>query len=747
MERKVIYRDRQEMTAADLNNVETFVDEGLQHIVSDAISGERHIVGLEVTQHSATEIEVALGRLWDGSQGKVFRKDMAEVISVFSYLPLQDKKILSVSILGQEAETDIQPRDFLIDVQTEQTEPRSVAMESVRNIVITLTAGAESSDPQPPAVPTGYTELAQVVLNSSGIESITLNVTAKLPNLHLVNQRLIVVENWKAVAEPQLATLASDLAALAKKLAGMGGLGLINELAADVGRLKELANLPDSYVGYGQDYFLDTDESNVEDENYYARVEEGIRFPWAGQDQSQPALYNPLETKVAQYTGFMLPKFAEEIRLATSGYSGPLAISSYQYQTFTLKKGNMAITRRRYGPTRSICTNVRAYGNDPEAYVKSIYGDNVEVVDYRTFMGFLTRIRFRYYWEDTANVAYQYWAPTEEQISGSLLSQTIMNSQNGWLSSLGFYFPTVAATGDVHLAICETKDGEPDLSKTLISTTVSQADLKTYPEETKIVLPRPVFLEAGKRYAFAFITPGAHEIATVSGHAYTQGTLFYSMDGLFFQGDFTKDLLMNLYYAKFTETYVTVQMEPASLSGGIADIDLELNAVIPDNTQLAIEYQREGVWYSLEPDTYDQLLNLPAMCALRMSFIGSTTLMPAVDVVGSHLTVSRPATTFKHISTTRTLASATDSVTVQALLEDFDSEHHTCTIKLITDPDGSPTVVSPDAVEDKTDPDGIRRVATFSSISGVTEYQVQIEGTTDTALVPFLVAERVDIAS
>ena len=63
MERKVLFRDRQEFQAADVNNLQTFADEMFQHIVTDAITGERQIVGLQVTAKSATEIEIALGRL------------------------------------------------------------------------------------------------------------------------------------------------------------------------------------------------------------------------------------------------------------------------------------------------------------------------------------------------------------------------------------------------------------------------------------------------------------------------------------------------------------------------------------------------------------------------------------------------------------------------------------------------------------------------------------------------------------
>ena len=71
MERQVIYRDRQELQPADLTNAQTFADEALRNVVKDAITGERNIVGMVVNQKSATEIEIAPGRLYDGSTGKM----------------------------------------------------------------------------------------------------------------------------------------------------------------------------------------------------------------------------------------------------------------------------------------------------------------------------------------------------------------------------------------------------------------------------------------------------------------------------------------------------------------------------------------------------------------------------------------------------------------------------------------------------------------------------------------------------
>jgi len=63
MEKSVIYRDRQELQAADLNNTQAWGDEARRHLIGDAITSERLFTGLTVSGRSATELEVAVGRL------------------------------------------------------------------------------------------------------------------------------------------------------------------------------------------------------------------------------------------------------------------------------------------------------------------------------------------------------------------------------------------------------------------------------------------------------------------------------------------------------------------------------------------------------------------------------------------------------------------------------------------------------------------------------------------------------------
>src|SRR5690606_26164300 len=109
MEKQVIYRDRQELQHADLDNTQGWTHEALANVVHDAISAERHFAGLMVTAHSAAELQVAAGRLYDGPTGDVYALDAFQRHSVFSMLPLQDQKWLAISVVGQTIDTHMEP--------------------------------------------------------------------------------------------------------------------------------------------------------------------------------------------------------------------------------------------------------------------------------------------------------------------------------------------------------------------------------------------------------------------------------------------------------------------------------------------------------------------------------------------------------------------------------------------------------------------------------------------------------------
>jgi len=749
MDRQVVFRDRQELQADDLNNVEEFTDRNFGHVITDAITGERQVTGMALSQETTTSLEVDAGRLWSGDTGEIFSLDAAAALSVFSYLPVTDERYLAISVAGNEQDTDSEPRDFLVDLQTGETEPSTVAMERARVAVPYITAGVESASPQKPAAPTGHTLLGYAKLNPGGIVEIEQATNRELPQLNTVNTRVVSLESWRTLAQPRIATLSSDVSDLAARVHGLAGTTEMRDVARDVARLKEIANLPDMYSDWGADNFLDSEESDTDNIDWHARTEEGVRFPWAGQTEQQLALFNSLTTDVTVTNGLCLPAYNEVIRLQTAGYAGELSISQYQSQSYTIKQGTIARQRRRYGPTRTVCINARWWQTgtyDPAEQVFRKDGETWEVLGLEEGEPLHHWNRIRRFWVDRWTETYWYVDTTDVNISGAQVSQTVLQAQNGWTTGVDLYFTQTASSGVVYLHLCETANGVPDLNKSIASTSVNAADLNLYPTKTAFNWARPAFVEAGKRYALVITTTGDHYVAIVSGTQYTQGTLFYSMDGAYYQGDFTKDLMMDLRFADFVNPRTVVELDPVSLSGGIADVDLLAEIVEPQSTSMILEYQKSGAgaWFPMEAATADELIGLPALLNLRAVFIGSSDLMPGIMLTGSRLQANRPNLSFDHWSEQQTLASASDNIQVQVLIEDWDPARHTLTCTLV---DGGTTYTA-DSSTDAVEGAAIRRTFLFTPEDGVgiTTFQVRLEGTTDNALVPYHVSERTHVA-
>ena len=749
MEKKVIYRDRQEITVDDLNNAQDFSDIAQQHIVMDAITGERQFVGLVVTKKSATEIEISSGRLWEGATGCVYELAQPLVQSLFNMLPLSDEKWLAVTVFGVTKDEHIQPRDFLIDTQTGQTQPEAVAVERHRVVTTHIASGLESPTPQKPEPPTGYTLIAHVRLTPSGIEEIILNEKGVLPRLDRVAAQVWDIQRWRAQISPRVDTLTTDVAGLQAALRGSGQQQQYRELAAALARLQEQMSLPDGHGNFSADYFYNDSESDIERAEYHARTDRGLRMPWEALSDKALRFANPYEKAVKAHTGVILPAYRDVVRLETSNHTGSIPIASYQYQTIEYTEGLMTHTRTSYGKeTRYISANGL---QDTYAYDSNtnIYTDpdgkkwQLRGIEYYTptahpmagSRGYLVEVT-----EETYQEPYVYTTEKTRQINGAQIAQTFLNAQNGYMTGIGLWFAKFDRSAPITVLITETTLGQPDLSRVV---GVGNIDTAQFDSATSDVVARfidPVYLQGGKRYAIVLITAGDHEVHIVSGAEYAQGTLFEAIDGVYFQGDNTRDLRMKLYFAHFDSARTVVNLEPLELAGGITHIDLKVQGVIPDGCELHYEYQINGRWIAIAEGTAENLVNLPPLLPVRMVFIGTSDLMPCIGIA-SQIRVSRPAKAFCHFSTQRTLTDAKDVIEVQVLAVGFDAALHTLDLYLHIDGNR----VIPASTTDKQESDGIRRITRFELAAPTDTYSIELKGTTSTARECFHVAQRIDL--
>ena len=723
MEKQVIFRDRQELQSADLNAIGQHAGDAIAHLVLDAVSGALKFTGGAVSAKSATEVDVAALRFYNG--GKVYASEQTETLNLFQYLPLVAKKCVAVVVWGEVIDTDVQPRDFLVDLTTGATEPQAVAMAKLWKANVNLQPGNESVDPQPPVLQTGTLAIALVYLTPGGVERIELQDASRLPTLQGHEQRLFEHEAWRTQAEPRISSIATDLAGLAKKTMSLVGRDTVVELANDVARLKAKVNLPTAYASYESDYYGNTDKTDAAGVGYSAAVRNGLLFPTAGQASVGLALFNPYDAGIKRSAeDLVLPAYTDRARIQTSGYSGDISASQYQVQSQTIREYTATVWDYTYG------WNYNYYNGWWNSWYWNYYGYNWGWYGYYGYR--VARQETRYELQ-TVTTSY----------NGAIIGQSFLVSNAMWLTKVGLQFTQIGATGDVVIAVCETDGGKPNLEKTLTRITLSRGDIVKYPTETAVPVP-PVLLEAGKRYALVLITQGDHRVATVSGNDYTQGTLFFGTDGDYFTGDLTKDLMFTLYAAQFAQPRVEVVLQSISLAGGISDIHIAAPQVVPDGTELRYEMQVGGKWYPLG-DEIMRLSGLPDIVPLRVVMLGTSDLAPAFRLATNAITGSRAATTFVHWSTPRALASPSSAITVQLVVAQWDAVQHVleCSLK------SGATSYTPATTVVRDEPDGQARrfTFTFSIPEGVSNYQIKTSGTRTGSSAPFVVVERTDVAT
>jgi hypothetical protein len=763
MESTVIFRDRQELQAADMNNAENFARASLDHVVYDGIDPSKSYAGFAASKTGVTEVTLESGRLYAG--GPVYARDETVVVDLFNTLPLVTRKRVAIVAWGQSIDTDVQPRDFIIDAQTGQTEPQSVAMESTRRCEIASVAGVEGPDPQYPAIDANVLVVAYVLLDTTGIVSIEQWTANRIQNVRGVANRASALEAWRAVVGAQVDTLRTDLSNLAQRFNALTWGNDIMNLTDQLEAIRNQLNRPNTFLHYSVDHYLDNTDGNENAAGYDAIVDEGVRFPnAAGLDDGTLALLNPSDVNVANSGDFIVPAYTSTLRIDMPGYSSEQRMAQYTYETTTITQKTRSRERIRYGETFTRCSNsdwVRAGTYDP--VTSTLRFPNGEVFQALTNTGALYAgalpvwgiTRFRQVWVDYYDEPYWDRVTTTASISGQQVAQTFLNSQDGWMTQVGLYFSRVATTGDVNLLICDTFLGQPDLTQVISRTVLAQADMKVgapvsagLPSlvETKVPIA-PTFLKAGKRYAIVLITAGDHYVAmTNADNAAIQGTFFASTDGAFFSGNLVDDMKTRIYFAKFGKTRYAIDLQPMQLAGGILGIDILREAITPPATSLTFEVQISGVWKPLNQDGGPSLAALPALLPLRAVFMGTTDLMPGVGIGAdrSLVRLSRPKTAFKHVSVARTLGGNATIVKLVYLLEHFVEAQHDFTVVLKAG--AGPATEAADVVADQTMPDGsVKRTLTFNITSAAT-YYIEASGAATSAAVLFHVAERVEYA-
>lgn len=760
MERTVIFRDRQTVTPEDLSNPQEFTKASLDHIVGKAIEPGRRFTGFVVAATSATVVTVAEGLLF--YDGAVFgRDDPGGVdLDLLGLKPDLQQKVVAIVAWPQTVEIDPQDRDFEVDAENEVFEPDSVPMERRRQARLEAVGGVESVAPQPPQIDGTSVVVAYVTMGPGGIISIARNVAKELQPLSGVREDVAGLKTFEQETRPQVSTLRSDLARLAADSAANGDKELLFQVAGDIASVKARLDIPDTYVGYRALPFLDDSQSDTADGDYAARIDEGLRFPFADDATIALALLNPNQPSAkVSANGLLLPTYTKAERRITKGDNGTLSLAEYSnLENRSLVKLAMSRERIRYGGDFEVTMGSSwwkggTFTDRANGSIRGVFerqGETFQVYETgRVDQDGHKILRLAKFWLDS--VATPYWSRqvTEDVALGYAHVETYLNTQDRWIVALGPHMKGKPAIGSITVGVCETYRGEPDLERIVAMTTVQAADVTlvgqsgAFPE----IPIEPTFLENGKRYGYFIITQHAFQIGVADAQggdtSGVTGQYFYGMNGGVWIAEPNFHLLWRDYTAVFPKSSVDVDLQPLQLLDGIQMIDVLHEGVVPGSTDLIYSVHVGGAWRALDEADPDILTNPTSLLPFRVTFLGTPDVMPGIRLPGSSATVSRLALAAVHPSVEKELGAATDTIVVRARMRNFDEAHHTMALKI----DRGGVIETPDTVVSVTHPDGVvEHLATFNLAASTTDYRSIVEMATDSAFRPFTVAELIEIA-
>lgn len=742
MQRKVNITPNQKVTTEDFNNFGAFPRASFDTLHRDAIDHTVKYAGFATVQSAPAEVTVGAGRFY--KNGEVFYRDDEGGVSLdmLSDLPAVAKRIAIVVAYGNTVDTDLETRSILTDAATRQIEGQEIATESRRVAYLDAVYGQENATPVAPAISSDFVAVVEVVLTPAGIESIRALTGNQLPSVRKNKEAITVINNRLTAIGPELDTAKSNIAGLGAAMRGKANVGFVTDLAIDVANVKEEIGLPDDYTAWGTDHFLTTDEIDTDHPDFNATILEGGRFPYAAQANLPIALNNPLEPKVTVHDNMAVPNFAEQKLLSVTGRDGEYSLADTTIETVEVRELTRTRTVVRYHESQRVCTNSRFWRDGRYDPVEGIFirgGETFEVANDGAVeagnQGLSHWVRVRRYTEEQIEEPFFDRVVNTENVSGSVVGQTILQGSDGYLTSLNLFFTRKAVAGEVHVLISETKAGALDLKRTIARKTLAVADIDADPngERATNINFGAVPLQKGARYAVVVMSAGAHFLATVEGNKLATGGIFYVQDGEIEQGDANVDLAMEAFFAEFAAPILQVELSPLSLGGGIDMIDINADTTVFEGTRLEFQVLIAGEWKTLSQD--DAILaTRPEFARFRAMFIGTKDIMPALGVTGarSNVEVSRPGSARTIVSAERTMPAAVTTVTVRVRYENWDDAHNASTVTLLHGA-GFNTEVTADASIDTVAPDdagAMIRELTFT-VPSITSFKIKEVGATD----------------
>lgn len=756
MENKVNFYPNIDDDPSDYINMQTFVETSIDDIVNDVLVARACYAGL-IIGTSGTQITVGSGRLYSG--GKVYSNPTSYTQDMINNLPLSGSTIAAVLVNALENDNTPTPRQFVINAETLQAEAQTVNMVHSRVANVSIILGLSSAQPANPVVPVGYVLVGYVLLTTSGLSTITQVPDNQVPNLDSVLTLDTAIEAQISTISSRVNTIVSDIAALQAQLDDIPNANIVQSLTQDVSKLKALANLPQTYVNYRQDDFQTaalTNASYTGTNSTTYNIQEGLRFGYIAENQASLVLLNAYDTNADVSTnGILLPSYTTEVYRIIEDQLDAISLTQFSSVVTTTQVSIMGSSYYAFGATFTEALDSAFFtGGSFNTGLTGIYssfekdGQVYQIEDTKTTDQYGVEIyRAQNYW--LTSLTNNYWtAPsTPSQSNGYFWAQTFLQDQSRWVCGIEPRIATVPTNplGTMTLGICETDaNNEPDLTKILGQITLTNSQIVPSAGLNNSIQPLlPFYLETGTRYAYFIQTNVALTYRTAVGYDNAGGTLFYMIDGGIWNPMPTANFMFDLQYCVFNSNNISINLNPLTLNGGIGNIEILANTIVPDSTTCKFQVLVNSVWQDLAQSDTNFLATLNPLLQFRVTMTGTLQTMPGIQIGGSVVTTSRSNTVLKQGSVTETLATASSKISVKSTLVDFNPTHHTYTAKI----SAGGNLVSPSTSTDTViDSRTIERLQVFNLGTAVTSYVTERDGTTDNPAILFTQASAFELA-
>lgn len=766
---RVLAKDSQYVTDVDLTRMGTFPQEGVETLIRSLLVSGRLYKDFGVLANGLNKIDVAPGTVFD--TGVMYHSDGEQAKSVQEYIPFEAAKKVVVTLIGQGRSSPGYRESRTMEREvaqsgggtTTQLVPEVDYRVQVNDVVLSFIAGGVSTSPTAAPTPLNTVAICDILIGTGGIENITRRTESEAPELDDLARSITAVSATLAIFQQEITGLRNDLAAAFRLIDGLGSRAVITALTSDVATIKDRLDMPDTGSPYGADRFLDNSETDVANIDYYARVEEGIRFPYANFNKTQIAFGTGMANSanlMHAAQGIICPKYTPVDGIVIGPRAGSQPLGGTTYQTMDLGLLTMSREVTRYGPYFEVCTNQTWWQSgryDAAAGIMTIGNDQYSVADttwtdgpwspHRTY-------RVRQMWVDTVQQPYDSYIPTTHSIQGVIKSQSFIQSQGRWTPGVRLAIESWSPGAQITATLVECDDnGFPNKKRALATSTLTAADFKAYTSSnelrTRFAWDKPYWMKQGL-YAVMFATTGDVTVAYAEGQSFLGGTQFDSTDGYFQQGDLTKDTVMTIEYCRFDVTSIPVLLAGINLDGGIHNIGIKAASIIPTNADSRWALQVGGSWQALPKPSKDGVLDISDVPSalfgagvtpyydFRVELNGNQWEMPIIDLNQSEVTVFRADVRFRHISIERLLQASVTSVVITAVVGAYDVARHglVCALRYganyATSKAATGVQVKPVVGRD----DAVMMIWTFSFASpGVDRIKIDISGTTNNARV------------